>query len=164
MDSDPPSDRELSVPSGERNHQLAAVDAWLPGAEPTDYDIALSADNEHRTRYWRCTACGQERDRRDAFTARCQAAGTTEVAVDGGYAVDDERTRRAMAADLTVRFLAFGSHYAVEDDGTRYVVDVDAETCSCDADPGNAPCLHLRRADLAIRTGELPGPDGRYAR
>lgn len=164
MDSEQPGDLERSVSSGERSHQQVAVETWLPGAEPTDYDIELTAPDGHRTRFWRCTACGQERDRRDGFTPSCPAGRAAALTVDGGYAVDDERTRRSMAADLSVQFLAFGSGFAVEDDGTRYVVDVDAETCSCDAVPGDAPCVHVRRADLAIRIGELPGPDGRYAR
>lgn len=165
MDSGRLTDRDRVVSPGDPNgHDRVAVEAWRPGAEPTDSELERSAGAGHRSRYWRCTACGEERQHRDEFTASCPAEATAAVAVDGGYRVDDRRTRRALAAELTVRFLAFGPHYAVEGDGTRHVVDLDAETCSCGADAAEDPCEHVRRADLAVRTGELPGPDGRYVR
>lgn len=165
MDHDPLTDADRAVsPDQSTDHDLVAVTTWLPGAEPTPYDIALSAGEGYRTRYWRCRTCGQERSRRREFGTACPAAAGTELAVDGGYAVADERTRRALAEELAVQFLDFGPGYAVLDDGTRYIVDIEAETCNCGVDDTTELCAHVRRADLAVRTGELPGPDGRYVR
>lgn len=84
----------------------------------------------------------------------------------GGYSIEDARTRRALLPDLVVSFLTFGPGYVVEHaDGTRYVVDIEAETCGCDEHRETGVyCAHLRRADLAIRTGEIPDPDGYYLR
>ncbi len=147
-------------------HDLIAVSEWLPGAEPTDADVELSNGREYRSRYWRCRACGEERNRRDEFETPCAVEGRPAPAFDGGYSIEDDRTRRALSGRLSVRFVRFGPGYAVETlDGERWFVDVEAEVCSClDRDPDGAYCEHLRRVDLAIRTGELPGPDGRYVR
>lgn len=85
---------------------------------------------------------------------------------DGGYSVEDARTLRALSADLTVDWVTFGPGYRVEDaDGSTYIVNVEAETCRCAAHRETGVyCEHLRRADLAIRTGELPRPDGSFVR
>ncbi|MFB6362086.1 MAG: hypothetical protein ABEH59_12300 [Halobacteriales archaeon] len=166
MDSEPPvvSDRSASF-SDRSGHELVAIDAWLPpGTDPFDDETEPSPTDGQGSRVWRCTACGQERRRRDRFTEFCLSEPLPESVIDGGYSIDDERTKRALAPELTVQFLAFGSHYAVEERGTRYIVDIDGGACTCDADDVDGPCVHLRRVDLAIRTGALPGPDGRYDR
>lgn len=168
MDSQSLTTDRRTVPADDHptGHDLIAIDTWLPGPQPTDSDLELAAGREHPSRFWRCRACGAERNRPDEFAVPCPGGREPAVALDGGYSIEDERTHRALAADVTVEFLTFGPGYRViEGDGTEYVVDVDAETCRCDDDvgPGNY-CEHLRRADIAIRTGELPGPDGRYVR
>lgn len=84
----------------------------------------------------------------------------------GGYSVEDPRTRRALTEDMTVLFGDPGPVYAVNSgSGATYRVDVGAETCSCPDHRKRAVfCKHLRRVDLEIRAGLIPGPDGTFIR
>lgn len=145
-------------------HDLLAVDAWLPGTRPTEYAIELTSGPTYPARYWRCRACGEERTRPDEFESVCPGGPPVEVTTDGGYPTEDDRSGMDRSPELSVEFVTFGPGYAVDTaDGERYFVNVETDTCSCDDHRENgADCVHLRRADLAIRAGELPGPDGRY--
>jgi len=86
----------------------------------------------------------------------------------GGYSVDEPRTRRALSEDMDVRFASVGPTYeVVSGSGNTYMVDVEAETCTCPDCEQRQPsggCKHLRRVDLEIRTGITPAPDGTFNR
>lgn len=172
MDSPHQFDRRRTAPTipaaaHPTGHDLIAVSEWPPTAAAPDSDVELTPGREYRSRYWRCRACGRERNRRAEFDAPCPGHRPPRAVVDGGYSIEDERTRRALSSELTVQFLAFGPGYAVvdADRGERYIVDIRADSCSCgEPDERDPYCEHLRRVDLAVRTGELPGPDGRYVR
>lgn len=131
-----------------------------------EYPDKLATAPASQSRSWRCRACGQERDHRSAFDKPCPGERPPLSTMTGGYSIDDDCSRRALSEQLTVRFVTFGSGYAVDTEGgERYIVDVEALACSCQADGVRGVyCEHLRRVDLAIRMGELPGPDGRYVR
>jgi hypothetical protein len=65
-------------------HRLTAEDVWLPGPEPVGFrrTVALDPQAGHWHRYWRCAACGAERDRPGAFDERCPGvAGDDRAAV-----------------------------------------------------------------------------------
>lgn len=143
-----------------------AISQWLPGKEPTDYGVELTDGNEYETRFWRCRKCGQERNRREEFVEACSVDRLSSPLFEGGYSIDEPRTRRALSEDMTVRFLERGPRYAVESEsGRTYEVDVEAETCSCpDYATREVFCKHLRRVDLEIRAGVTPGPDGTFVR
>lgn len=164
-------DRSTDQPDPRRtDHSLVAVTEYLPGREPTDYDVDLTEGPPYtyRTRFWRCRKCGQERNRRSEFTEPCEGAPRPHPLSDGGYSIDDPRTRRALSEDMDVRFGTQGPVYAVESErGTTYEVDIDAETCTCPDWTERTPeggCKHLRRVDLEIRTGVVPQPDGTFVR
>lgn len=156
----------IAAADHERGHDLIAIDAWLAGSRPTVAEIELTDGPEYRSRYWRCRACGAERARPDDFEAVCPGGRPAPVATDGGHSIEDPRAQRALAADLSVRWVRFGPGYLVEDgDGSTFAVNVETETCRCDDHRETGLyCAHLRRADLAIRSGELPDPDGRFVR
>lgn len=75
-------------------HKLVAIDEWLPGTEPTPYEIDLTDGSEYRTRYWCCRNCSQERNRRDGFIDRCESPDPPTPLEAGRYTIDDPRTRR----------------------------------------------------------------------
>lgn len=114
--------------------------------------------------HWRCRKCGQERNDRDAFAEACELDRPLNPLLEGGGAVEGARTRRALTGAMTVRFAERGPTYAVEgESGNSYVVDIDAETCSCpDQTKGETFCKHLRRVDLEIRADTVPGQGGRF--
>ncbi len=149
-------------------HELVAIDEWLPGKAPTVYDIDLMDGYEHRTRYWRCRNCSQERNRRDEFTCPCNEPQPPTALEAGGYSIDDSRTRRALTEDMEVTFVEVGPIYDVlTHSGATYLVDVEAETCTCPDFEKRQPdggCKHLRRTDLEIRTGLVPAQDGTFVR
>ena len=89
---------------GQHDHVLVAVDQWLPGRVPTDYDIDLSDADGYRTRFWRCRRCGQERNRPFEFGEPCEGGPLRTPLEDGGYSIDDPRTRRALSEEMDVRF------------------------------------------------------------
>lgn len=165
------SDRERTY-SGDvarlNGHELVAVDEWLPGAEPTPYEIDLTDGYEYRTRYWHCRNCGQERNRRREFSDPCEAPDPPTPLEAGDYSIDEPRTRRALSGDMDVRFVSVGSTYeVVSESGNTYTVDIEAETCTCPDCEQRQPaggCEHLRRVDLEIRTGIIPTPDGTFNR
>ncbi|MGM0591294.1 MAG: SWIM zinc finger family protein [Halobacteriota archaeon] len=68
------------------------------------------------------------------------------------------RSLRARIEPMAVRPLRDG-RYVVETDGGTYVVDAEAETCTCpDFSIRNARCKHLRRVAIEIDAGEVPPP------
>lgn len=148
------------------DHDLIAISQWLPGKAPTDYGVELTDGNEYETRFWRCRKCGQERNRREEFTEPCAVERLPNPVMEGGYSIDDPRTRRALSEDMTVHFGNRGPTYEVDSEsGARYRVDVDAETCTCpDYEKREVFCKHQRRVDLEIRAGVIPGPDGTFVR
>jgi hypothetical protein len=156
-----------------RGHVLRAVEEYLPGPEPTEYPTSIGTGQEHRTRYWRCRRCGQERNRPKEFAENCDGERTS-VLEECGYSVADPRTRRALTEAMTVHFEERGARYRVEsasatesgaDSETTYVVDIGADTCSCpDHQHRGVECKHLRRVRLSIAAGSVPGPDGTFDR
>lgn len=150
----------------QHEHDLIAVGQWLPGAEPTNYDVDLTEGTVYETRFWRCRKCGQERNRREEFSAPCDVNRPRNPLMEGGYSIDDPRTRRALSEDMAVHFVERGPSYQVDSEsGNSYEVNVEAETCTCpDHQDREVFCKHLRRVDLEIRTGVLPGPDGTFVR
>jgi|AntRauMinimDraft_3_1070383.scaffolds.fasta_scaffold00275_23 hypothetical protein len=165
------SDRDRSYPGDVarlNGHELVAIDEWLPGAEPTPYELNLTDGYEYRTRYWRCRKCGQERNHRDEFTVPCNNPQPATALEAGGYSIDGPRTRRALNEKLDVRFATVGPLYEVRSEsGNTYDVDIEATTCTCPDFEQRQPddgCKHLRRVDLEIRTGLVPAPDGTFSR
>lgn len=154
-------DRSATTP-----HDLIAVSRWLPGKVPADYDIDLCEGGWYEAQFWRCRRCNEERDRRDEFDESCSAPRVPTRTVDGGYSVDDDRTRRALGERMVVEFVRLGPIYRVESQSGRvYLVDVEAETCTCpDHTNRGTYCKHLRRVDLEIRVGTVPRPDGTFVR
>jgi hypothetical protein len=148
------------------DHDLIAISQWIPGSEPTNYGIDLTEGPAYETRFWRCRKCGQERNRRDEFAEPCPVDRLPNPVMEGGYSIDDPRTRRALSEDMIVHFGERGPIYDVESEsGATYRVDVDAETCACpDHESREVFCKHLRRVDMGIRAGVLPGPDGTFVR
>ncbi|RMB13489.1 SWIM zinc finger protein [Haloplanus aerogenes] len=64
---------------------------------------------------------------------------------------------------MAVRPLRDG-RYAVETDGSTYVVDLDAHTCTCpDHQLRHARCKHLRRVALEVTERLVPPPGERTA-
>lgn len=150
----------------ENGHLLARITQWLPGEEPTEYDITLSEGDGYRTRFWRCEFCGQERNRRSEFREHCTVETPPTPLSDGGYDIKDPRTRRAVTENMEVRFGDRGCVYAVDSEsGSTYEVDVLANTCTCpDHRKRDTVCKHLRRVDLDIRGGNVPRPNGTFMR
>ncbi|AHG02036.1 hypothetical protein HALLA_01670 (plasmid) [Halostagnicola larsenii XH-48] len=65
--------RQYSGDIARRNeHELAAIDEWLPGTEPTPDAIDLTDRFAYRTQYWSSRNCGHERNRRDQFIVPCK--------------------------------------------------------------------------------------------
>ncbi|UTF55569.1 hypothetical protein [Natronosalvus rutilus] len=149
-------------------HALVAIDEWLPGSEPSPYEIDFTEGSEYRTRYWRCRKCGQERNRRNDFTSLCTDPQPPTPLEAGGYSIDEPRTHRALSEDMNVRFASVGPTYEVgSESGNTYAVVVEAETCTCPDCEQRQPvggCKHLRRVDLEIQTGITPAPDGTFNR
>lgn len=165
------SDREQHC-SGDtarlNGHELIAIDEWLPGREPTPYDLNLTDGYEYRTRYWRCRNCGQERNHRDEFRNQCETPAPPTPLEAERYSIDDARTRRALSEEMNVRFTTAGPIYEVDSEsGNTYELDIEAEACNCPDFEQRQPesgCKHLRRVDLEIRTGLVPAPDGTFVR
>ncbi len=165
------SDRERRY-SGDvarlNGYELVAVDEWLPGTEPTLYEIDLTNGFEYRMRYWHCRNCGQERTRRRECSDHCETPDPLTQLKTGGYSIDEPRTRRALSEDMDVRFASVGSTYeVVSESGNTYTVDVEAETCPCPDYEQRQPaggCKHLRHVDIEIRTGIILAPDGTFNR
>ena len=156
---------EIATPPARTgDHELVEITAWLPGHEPTGCSIDLREGDGYPSTYWRCRACGAERDRKKEFGERCPGPGKPTPRLDGGYSVDDARTRRALREAMVVEFVRLGPLYRVQSQsGNVYLVDVDAETCTCpDHSRRGGYCKHLRRVDLEIRVGTVPGPDGTF--
>ncbi|WP_058365559.1 hypothetical protein [Haloparvum sedimenti] len=157
-------------PRLENGHELLRVTERLPGREPTEYDIELTEGPpySYTTTYWRCRRCGQERNHREEFREPCPVERRPHPVTDGGYSIEEPRTRRALSEAIEVRFGEQGPRYLVESaTGNTYEVDLAAEECTCpDArhrDPAGG-CKHLRRVDIEVRTGTVPAPDGRFLR
>lgn len=148
------------------DHDLVAIAEWMPGSQLTGEPPDGLDGGRIDRRYWRCRKCGQERARREAFAARCPVDRLESPVTEGGYSVEDPRTRRALTEDMTVCFAACGGHYrVVTASGTTYRVDVQAGRCSCpDHTRRGVVCKHQRRVDLEIRAGLVPGPDGTFRR
>lgn len=151
------------------DHDLVVVTEYLPGQEPTEYGVDLrdGPPYEYRTRFFRCRQCGQERNRREEFTEPCTATRSDPV-TDGGYSIEDARTRRALTESMAIQYGERGPVYAVRAaSGQTYTVDVATGTCSCPDFVKRAPekgCKHLRRVRLEIRAGNVPDPTGRFTR
>ena len=77
----------------------------------------------------------------------------------------EPRTKRARNEEMDVSLLQKGGIYEVQSEsGNLYEVDVASETCTCPDFTKRNPsggCKHLRRADLEVRSGNVPRPDGR---
>ena len=77
----------------------------------------------------------------------------------------EPRTKRARTEEMDVSLLQKGGIYEVQSEsGNIYEVDVASETCTCPDFTKRNPsggCKHLRRADLEVRSGNVPRPDGR---
>lgn len=146
-------------------HSLEIVTTWLPGPEPTDIEGTLGEAHEHRTRFWRCRNCGQERNHRDQFETECDGSPPAPL-FDAGYSIEEPRTRRALTENMVVRYAETDSLYLVESEsGNLYDVDIQRATCTCpDEQRRGQRCKHLRRVDLEIRTGLVPSPDGTFVR
>jgi hypothetical protein len=155
---------------GPNGHELVAITEWLPGREPTTY--APSVDDgppyTHRTRFWRCRTCGQERTRPAEFSEPCDGDSQPHPLAIGKYSLEDSRTERALREDMQVRFGEHGSVYHVhsESDNT-YEIDLSSWTCTCpdwtEREPAGG-CKHLRRVDLEVQAGTTPQPDGTFRR
>lgn len=163
-----PVQPELRNPNG---HELTIVSEQVPGKRPTDYDIDLSEGESYHTRFYRCQNCGQERNRPEHFREPCDAPVPSTPLSDGGYSIDDPRTRRALTENMEVRFVDIGAVYNVRSEsGNTYEVDLDKGSCSCPdwrfrGDTlGRQGCKHLRRTNLEIATGVVPQPNGRFQR
>jgi len=105
------SNRDRSYPGDVarlNGHEFVAIDEWLPGTEPTPYEIDFTDGYEYRTRYWRCRKCSQECNHRDEFTTPCNNPQSPTALEAGGYSIDDPRTRRALNEKLDVRFATVG--------------------------------------------------------
>ncbi|WP_251342263.1 SWIM zinc finger family protein [Haloplanus halophilus] len=73
------------------------------------------------------------------------------------------RSRRARVEPMAVRPLRDG-RYAVETEGGTYVVDLDANACTCpDHQLRRARCKHLRRVALEVTARLVPPPGKRTA-
>lgn len=158
-----PTDVQTTHPNG---HDLVAIAEWIPGKPPTDASIDLVDGHEYETRYWRCRKCGQERNRPREFGEPCAVEALPNPITDGGYTIEDGRTRRALTEDMRVHFGERGPRYVVDSEsGSTYHVDVESETCTCpDHERRAIRCKHLRRVDLEVRAGLVPGPDGTFVR
>ena len=166
-----PSTRKRTLSAGTpdalpNGHDLIAIAEWIPGRPSTNGAIELVDGHEYETRYWRCRKCGQERNRREGFIEPCQVDHHPSPVIEGGYSIEDPRTRRALSEDMKVHFVERGPRYQVDSEsGSTYVVDVNAETCSCpDYEKREVFCKHQRRVDLEIRAGVIPCPDGTFVR
>ncbi len=77
----------------------------------------------------------------------------------------EPRTKRARTEEMDVSLLQKGGVYEVQSEsGNIYEVDIASKTCTCPDFTKRNPsggCKHLRRADLEIRSGNVPRPDGR---
>jgi hypothetical protein len=77
----------------------------------------------------------------------------------------EPRTKRARNEEMDVSLLQKGGIYEVQSEsGNIYEVDIASKTCTCPDFKKRNPsggCKHLRRADLEIRGGNAPRPDGR---
>ena len=77
----------------------------------------------------------------------------------------EPRTKRARNEEMDVSLLQKGGIYEVQSEsGNIYEVDIASKTCTCpDFKKRNQSggCKHLRRADLEVRSGNVPRPDGR---
>ncbi|MCU4718070.1 hypothetical protein [Halapricum hydrolyticum] len=77
----------------------------------------------------------------------------------------EPRTKRARTEEMDVSLLQKGGIYEVQSEsGNIYEVDIASKTCTCPDFTKRNPsggCKHLRRADLEIRGGNAPRPDGR---
>ncbi|WP_224337820.1 hypothetical protein [Haloprofundus halobius] len=77
----------------------------------------------------------------------------------------EPRTKRARTEEMDVSLLQKGGIYEVQSEsGNIYEVDVASKTCTCPDFTKRNPsggCKHLRRADLDVRSGNVPRPDGR---
>lgn len=75
------------------------------------------------------------------------------------------RTRRAHEEEMDVSLFRKGGIYEVRSEsGNVYEVDVADGSCTCLDWQRREPedgCKHLRRADMAIKAGIVPRPDGR---
>lgn len=144
---------------GRNGHSLVRVAERLPGHEPTVASRPLTDGPSYGTRYWRCRHCGQERNRKRDFIERCEGTRATLHRADGGYSIEEPRTHEALSDDLIVRSTETTGVYDVhEGNGLTQAVDVVAETCTCrDRTRRGAYCKHLRRIDLEIRIGTIPG-------
>lgn len=150
-------------------HVLVQVTEQLPGDRPTDSVIDLSEGDSYKARYYRCRHCGQERNQPSDFRERCEAYEAESLIGDGGYSIDDPRTRRALTEQMGVRFGRRGPNYEIDSEsGNTYLVNIAESTCTCPDfvkrrdDLGNLGCKHLRRVELSIRARVVPGPDGTF--
>jgi len=77
----------------------------------------------------------------------------------------EPRTKRARTEEMDVSLLQKGGIYEVQSEsGNIYEVDIASKTCTCPDFTKRNPsggCKHLRRADLEVRSGNVPRPDGR---
>lgn len=77
------------------------------------------------------------------------------------------RTRRAQTERMDLHLVRAGGLYGVTTESGAYQVDVAAGECTCpdwqEREPAGG-CKHLRRVDMEIRAGTVPGPDGRLPR
>ena len=73
------------------------------------------------------------------------------------------RARRARTQAMLVRPLRDG-RYVVETEGGTYVVDLEAESCTCpDHQLRGADCKHRRRVTIEVTERRVPAPDQRTA-
>lgn len=163
-----PAQREIRNPNG---HELTIVSERVPGKRPTEYDIDLSEGDSYTARFYRCQNCGQERNHPEHFCEPCDAPEPSTPLSDGGYSIEEPRTRRALTENMDVQFAEKGPIYDVlSESGNTYEVDIDEGHCSCPDWQkrgdilGRKGCKHLRRTNLEVATGQVPQPNGTFTR
>ena len=93
--------------------------------------------------------------------------GVSQLTINEGSSQDElePRTERARTEEMDISLLQKGGIYEIQSkSGNIYEVDVASETCTCPDFTKRNPrggCKHLRRADLEVRSGNVPRPDGR---
>lgn len=100
-----------------------------------------------------------------AASAPVEAIQQPTIGEDPSQEELEPRTKRARTEEMDVSLLQKGGIYEVQSEsGNSYEVDIASKTCTCPDFTKRNPsggCKHLRRADLEIRGGNVPRPDGR---
>lgn len=104
------SDRDRNYPEDVarlNGYELVAINEWLPGMEPTPYELNLTDGYEYRTRYWRCRRCGQEHNHRDEFTTPFEQPPATDRT--RGRCLFSRRPTNSPCTERRARYPLWGS-------------------------------------------------------